>query len=82
MTETPIVHRKITVFAPMEEGDPYVAFVGPVSSRLCFSGPSPMMATQAADKWRHEQYARVVTAETYRSVTGREPPPTKPRKKA
>ena len=50
----------IHTFAPMQEGQPFIAKIGGVGSMpIFFTGKSAMQAYAAAEKWRRAEMAEV-----------------------
>lgn len=57
---TPITDLPIHTFKPQQDGQPWLAKIGSVSTMpMLFSGASEMAAYGAAFKWRKEELAKV-----------------------
>lgn len=55
-----IADLPIHTFAPMQDGQPFIAKIGDVSTMpILFTGKSAMQAYAAADKWRRTEMAKV-----------------------
>lgn len=59
---TSIADLPIHTFAPMNEGQPFIAKIGSVGTMpIFFTGKSAAQAYAAAFKWRQEELAKVAT---------------------
>lgn len=55
-----IADLRIHTFAPMQDGQPFIAKIGDVGTMpIFFTGKSAMQAYAAADKWRRTEMAKV-----------------------
>ena len=57
--KTSILDLQIHTFAPMQDGQPYLAKIGRVGTMpMLFTGSSAIMAFAAADNWRRAEMAK------------------------